>query len=146
MKVFGLANYAAGQVNNRPNYGPKTPENLPDPKELASQIFIGQMTGSQFVQNSPNANLTLTYDPTSADFKTLLEELKTAIPKLGLDPDAAVQIHGDVGTIQLQIGMPTPNKSIIAHSLSSIRNILEGAVGSLIASGFLLRMMQYFPK
>jgi len=52
----------------------------------------------------------------------------------------------DVGTIEVQISATAPKPSIVAESMRSIRSILEGAVGSAIASGLLPTISQYFPK
>ena len=49
------------------------------------------------------------------------------------DDEAVVQ--SDIATIETQLSSPRPKVEIIKESLRSIRNIAEGAVGSLAASG-----------
>jgi hypothetical protein len=145
-KVFGLVNYAASIVKEdqpRPLPGAKKPA---DPKAPPSSIYIGTMQGSQIVQNSSNTSLTNTYDPKSSEFKELVRAIKVAIPKLNLEPGKTNQLHVDIGTVEVQIGAPNPKRSIITESMHSIRNIVEGAIGSAVASGLLPAIYQYFPK
>ena len=104
------------------------------------------MQGSQIVQNSSNTSIDNTYDPKSPEFHELVRTIKEAIPKLNLDRDKTNQLYVDVGTVEVQIGAPNPKRSIITESMNSIRNILEGAIGSAIASGLLPAVYQYFPK
>jgi hypothetical protein len=82
----------------------------------------------------------------SSEFRELVKNLKTAIPKLGLESEKANQLFIDVGTIEVQISGAAPKPSIIAESVHSIRNILEGMVGSVLASGLLLEINRYLPK
>jgi hypothetical protein len=145
-KVFGLAQYAAMLVKDTTPQVPraqKEPETL---KEMAAQIYIGEMHGSQFVHSSSGTSIQNTYNPKSDEFKELVKKIKDAIPKLGLEKDQATQLYVDIGTVEVQISAPTPKHSIIAESMHSIRNIFEGAIGSAIASGLLPAIIQYFPK
>jgi hypothetical protein len=144
-RVYGLLSFAALQIKDltpRTSSAP-LPKATKDPQELASQIFIGQMTASQLVTNSPNTSITISYDVNSTNFKELIEELKNAIPKLSLDKTNTDQMYGDVGTIQVQMALPTPKKSIITESLCSIRNILENAAGSMLASALLVKLLPF---
>jgi hypothetical protein len=104
------------------------------------------MSGSQIVQHSPNTSIKNTCDPTSSDFKELVAQIKAAIPRLQLGPEKTNQLYADIGTVEVQVNAPTPKQSVIIESMHSVRNILEGAVGSAIASGLLPAILNYFPK
>jgi len=144
-KVFGLVDYVASRVKE---YQPPSPsaKKPADPKAPPSSIYIGTMQGSQIVQNSSNTSITNAYDPKSAKFHELVRTIKEAIQKLNLDRDKTNQLYVDIGTVEVQVGAPNPKRSIITESMHSIRNILEGAIGSAIASGLLPAIYEYFPK
>jgi uncharacterized protein YjbI with pentapeptide repeats len=57
------------------------------------------------------------------------------LPKLALDTDIELSIHAKLDAIQSQLDEQTPNKTSISEGLHSIRNILEGCAGSLLATG-----------
>ena len=46
----------------------------------------------------------------------------------------------------MQISGMAPKHSIITESMHSIRNILEGIIGNMIASGLLPAIYHYFPQ
>jgi len=107
---------------------------------------IGSMIGSAIQHGTRSLQITVNYNPKSPELKQLIETIKAAVPKLGLDKETANQLYVDIGTIEVQISGTASKQSIIAESIDSIRNILEGAVGSAIASGLLPAIYQYFPK
>jgi hypothetical protein len=107
---------------------------------------IENMVGSAIQHGTRDSHLTVNYDPKGADFKAFIDHLKTAIPKLELEPEKKNQIYVDIGTIEVQIGALAPKRSIITESIQSIRNILEGMVGSVLASNLLLNLNAFIPK
>jgi hypothetical protein len=66
-----------------------------------------------------------------------LEELKRNLPELDLAQDDKSEIQADMSTIEAQLESSRPKKGIISESLGSIRRILEGAGGSLMAGSLL---------
>jgi len=73
-RVYGLVSFAALQIQDlKPKSAAQPAQKSADPKELASQIFIKQMSGSQIVQNSPNTSIKNTCDPKSSEFKELAQ-------------------------------------------------------------------------
>lgn len=65
----------------------------------------------------------------------LVDALKGAIDLLGLDEKNKKVVISEIATLEAQANSPSPKHSIMRESLGSIRNILEGAAGSLVASG-----------
>lgn len=63
--------------------------------------------------------------------------LKTQLPQLGLTGDDEAEVQSDIATIEAQLASPKPKIDYIKESLQSIRNIAEGTVGSMAASGIL---------
>jgi uncharacterized protein YeaC (DUF1315 family) len=76
-----------------------------------------------------------------AAFKELLLKEKDNI---GLGVDEAAELDSDIKTIEAQIQSPKPKDSILRGSLDSIRKILEGAAGNLLASGLLNHLGKLF--
>lgn len=101
-------------------------------------IHIEQMSHSQIQQGTAGSTQFGTF--TSLDLAAVAEfvaGLKETLPQLGLaDNDEAVA-RSDVATIEAQLSSPRPKVEIVKESLRSIRNIAEGAVGSMAASGII---------
>jgi hypothetical protein len=55
------------------------------------------------------------------------------------------QLQAEVSTIQTQLNSPQPNHFVLRESLRSIRNILEGCAGSLLASGLIFEINKLLP-
>ena len=146
-KVSGLTNYITLIMSRIPGARkpPKAKEELPAPPTPPS-VFIGQMHGSQFVQGSTGVSIKNTFNPKSAEFRELVQEIKSAIPQLTLEPQQADQLRADVGTIEMQVESPAPKYSIISESANSIRSILEGIAANVITTGLLVALNSYFPK
>lgn len=111
-------------------------------KSAASQITyhvtnnIGSMQNSQIQQHSPGTqNLTSSNNLEAvADF---VNKIKLSINELGLDETLEEELLAEIITVESQTKSPRPKKPIIIESLKTIRNILEGVAGSMLASGLL---------
>jgi hypothetical protein len=99
-------------------------------------IHIEQMSHSQIQQGTVGSTQSGTF--TSLDLGAVAEfvrELKAQLSQLGLAGDDEAVAQSDIATIETQLSSPRPKVEIVKESLRSIRNIAEGAVGSMIASG-----------
>jgi hypothetical protein len=77
---------------------------------------------------------------TSLDLAAVAEfvgSLKTALSQFGLPSEDEAVARGDIATIETQLSSLRPKVEIIKESLRSIRNIAEGAAGSMTASGII---------
>jgi hypothetical protein len=102
---------------------------------------VQNMVGSQIQQGTSKSNQT--YSSSTSDYKDFfgfIMELEGKLDGLQLDSSDAQEIGQDVFTIESQIKSSRPKNLIIKKSLKSIKNILEGATGSAIASMFLERL------
>ena len=140
-QVDALSEYleSAGHRRSRPAHSTS-------PSPAAPTFNIGHMVGSAIQHGTRGSQITVNYDAKCPEFKQLIETIKAAVPKLGLDKETANQLYVDIGTIEVQISGAAPKQSVITECGHSIRNIIEGAVGSAIASGLLPAIYQYFPK
>jgi hypothetical protein len=99
-------------------------------------IHIGQMSHSQIQQGTADSAQSGTFGSLNlAAVTEFVRALKTQLPQLGLTGDDEAVAESDIATIETQLSSPRPKVEIVKESLRSIRNIAEGAVGSLAASG-----------
>jgi len=59
--------------------------------------------------------------------------IKDNLDELNLDENDKAEIQADIKIIETQVESPNPKKSIFKECLSSIRSIMEGAGGQIIA-------------
>jgi hypothetical protein len=96
---------------------------------------IGNMTSSQLQQNSPASSqvLNMNYSQEALDkFIELYEENKD---QLGLAPKDQQELEVQINTLQSQSGsLQSEKKDIFSICAGSIKRILEGAAGKVIAA------------
>jgi hypothetical protein len=112
-------------------------------RKSTHNVHVENMYGSAIQQGTTGSQITVNFDAKSADFKSLVQDIKSKIPSLNLDTGSTNQLYADVGTIEVQVASPIPKPSIIAESLYSIRAILENAAGSAIAAGIVYEIAKY---
>jgi hypothetical protein len=103
--------------------------------------LIGSMTDSQLQQNSHGSTQSMNL---LEDIQAFLKELKEKYKELQLSEELKKELEADITTIENQTNSPKPKSIIINESLKSIRNILEGASGSLIAAGLQAQFAHIF--
>lgn len=114
-----------------------------DEKKIAHQITyqvtnnIGSMHNSQLQQETSGSTQSLNIVEGSDDLKKFLEELKNSIESLKLQQEQAQELQEAVATLEIQTNSSRPKKVIIKESLHTVRNILEGTAGSIVASGLI---------
>ena len=115
-------------------------------KKLAHQTTyhitnnIGSMHNSQIQQDSANATQSLNVATNSDDLKTFIEELKSSLDKLSLNQEQTAELKETIATLEIQANSTKPKETIIRESLHTVRNILEGTTGSIIATGLLYQL------
>jgi len=104
-------------------------------------ISVGQMNSSQIQQSSPKATQIFTIgENRSKELEEVIQSLKESIDQLGLDLQQMNDLKAEIRTIEAQMSASKPKATIITECLGSIRRILEGAAGSVIASGLLSKI------
>jgi hypothetical protein len=105
-------------------------------------IAIGQMISSQIQQASPEATQVGTINEDRyEELKKVIQSLKESIDKLDLDWQHKSDIQAEIQTIEAQMSSSKPKVTIITECLGSIRRILEGATGSMLASSLLSKIV-----
>lgn len=110
-----------------------------DEREKASHIThnhitIGTMTNSQLQQHSPGAHQSIATGFDASALIALVEAIETQAPSMALSFDAYAELLAEVATLRAQAASPKPKSGVIRESLSSLRNIIEGAAGGYIAT------------
>ena len=101
-------------------------------------IHIERMSHSQIQQGTVDSTQSGTFaSPDLAAVAEFLGGLKTTLSQLGLTGDDEAVAQSDIATIEMQLSSPRSKVEIIKESLRSLRNIAEGAVGSMAASGII---------
>ncbi|MBP64066.1 MAG: hypothetical protein CMJ62_21305 [Planctomycetaceae bacterium] len=99
----------------------------------SNSINVGSMQNSQIQQDTTNSTQKLQQSDFDSDIREFLQSFIPEISKIADEPTARL-LSADAETIARQMDSPSPKKSVIKECLSSIRNVLEGAAGSVLAS------------
>ena len=98
------------------------------------------MGGSQIQQGTENSTQTGTFSLDLRELASFIEEIKGKIPELHLDSEKLQELNSEVITVETQSKSSRPKNTIIRECLKSIRNILEGATGSVIVGALLAKL------
>lgn len=124
-------------------------ENIHKEKTASSSVnnFYGNITNSQIQQNVRNSNQTMHIDESydkKDELKTWLDDmLKQNLPNIPLEPSRIDTVESAIKNIEIELEKSNSKPSIIKESLSSIKTVLEGAAGNLLASGLLYQLSQF---
>lgn len=99
----------------------------------SNSISVGSMENSQIQQDTQNSHQKIEQNSFDTDLKKFLEEFIRDLSKVE-DQATAKALLADAETIKSQSTAPAPKKGIIKECLLSIKNILEGTAGSVLAS------------
>jgi hypothetical protein len=108
--------------------------------------YHGNVGTSQVQQGSVDSSQTISAQLDLGGVKSLVAELRSQIPDLKLVADRESQMLAELVSIEAQLSAPQPRRGVITECFSSVRNILEGCAGSLIASGLLEQLARIWPK
>lgn len=120
----------------------------PEEKKLAYQITynIGSMHNSQIQQDSACATQSLTVTETdTSELIKFVEELKNAMAGFQLAEEQSQELKEAIAMLEIQVNSAKPKNVIINESLHTVRNIIEGMTGSVIASGLIYQLGLFLP-
>ncbi|MBI5563981.1 MAG: hypothetical protein HY870_03725 [Chloroflexi bacterium] len=104
-------------------------------------IHVEKMVGSQIQQGTNQSTQVYSYSTTDLEaVSKFIDDLKVHLNDLGIDTLDQAQVESDIETIEAQVKSPRPKSNIISECLKSLRAILEGTIGSLIATGLLQQL------
>jgi hypothetical protein len=120
----------------------------PEEKVKASTInynFHGPITGSQIQADSNHSVQLFEQQLDLEKVKDFITEMKNLLEKIDLGAEKKKELLADVKTVESQLASPKPKMTVIRECLHSARSILEGTVGSAIASGLLYKLGLFMP-
>ncbi len=118
-----------------PSAGEALPNSQPVPKDklqpLVQNIFYGSV--GNVAQNSEHFSQTTSSGFQPEELVRLVEELTQHLDELGLDDREKQRVNVQIATLRNELaGEPDP--AIVKQAGRTIRNITEGAIGSLLAT------------
>ena len=104
----------------------------------------GNIQDSQIQIEATNSTQSKSVEFDIGQVGKLIEALKSTIEVVGIDQQGKQELESEISTLEAQAKSPKPKNSIIGESLASVRRILEGASGNLVASGLLNQIGSLF--
>lgn len=96
---------------------------------------VENMIGSQIQQGTNHSSQVLTYSNNDIGaIHKLIADLRSHLPELKLSPNIQEEVDADITTLESQTKSPRPKSTIIKECLLSIKTILEGIAGNVIAA------------
>jgi len=116
---------------------------LGDNKNDAASVYnitsIQEMHNSQLQQSSPNSKQSSEFNFSEVELLEVLRDIKSSFSELNLSIEKRMNLQRVVADVESSLSHKTSSNSMI-EGIRSIRNILEGTAGSLVASGILNRI------
>lgn len=106
---------------------------------------IGSLTNSQLQQGTSYSSQSYNASLDKELVASFIAELETSKQRLDLSSSDNIHVDANLHTLKSQIRTSEPNPVIISEALKSIRNVLEGITGSVIASGLLTSLATLLP-
>lgn len=104
-------------------------------------IQIHHMEGSSIQQGSHGSSQTvLSHTSSVKSVCQFIQELQRALPDFTIEESVTKELQSEIDTAKAQLASPRPKTTILRECLSSIRTILEGAAGNVVAQGFLQQL------
>lgn len=97
---------------------------------------IGAMHNSQLQQVSDGSHQVQNNLIPLNDLAVFADTLLSRCQDLGLGQDELDELQSDVSTIKAQLASPKPKSSVIRSMLTSLKSVLEGAAGNVLASTY----------
>ena len=107
-------------------------------KNYTVNNYFGDISHSQIQQNSNGSTQSMINEEFDIQkVIDLVKLLKDNYDQIDYKSNEKVEIQAQINTIEAQLQSTKPNHAIINESFITIRNVLEGVTGSLLASGLI---------
>ena len=108
---------------------------------LFSNVFYGPV--GNVAQNSGHINQTANIGLRHKDLAKLVAEMATHLNELSLDPRQHQRAEAQLAALNAEVGAVDPDPGVVGHAGRTLRNITEGAIGSLLAAGIQPHIWQW---
>ena len=109
-----------------------------------NNFFHGDIQNSQVQIETTSSLQSQSVEFDVEKLEKLVEALRSTIDVIGIDQGGRKELESAISALEAQAKEPKPEKSLIGDSLTSVRHILEGASGNLVANGLLNQMGSLF--
>lgn len=100
--------------------------------------YFGNILQSQIQQNTSNSTQNMHKEELDIDkILDLIKLVKDNFDQISYKSNQKEEIQAQINTIEAQLQSNKPNRSIIIEGFKTIRNVLEGVSGSIVASGLI---------
>ena len=106
-------------------------------KQNWTMNFHGNVNGFQMQNHSNNSSQTMEIGMNLGKVEEFVSTLNSHLSEVGLPLESKQLVQSEIDMITSELGSTKPKQKIIKQSLSTIRNVLEGTTGSIVASGLL---------
>lgn len=135
--AVALSHYGIKEVEQARTRPEEPTEHFPPAVNI---IHVQSMVGSVIQQGGQVTTQVVHFDLAESDtMRHFVAEIHGALANLRLSEDQMKELHSDLATIESQLSSPRVKPGIIRETLSSVRNVLEGAAGSAVAAGLLAK-------
>ena len=104
--------------------------------------FYGNTSGIQIQQHTSQSSQTMINEVDLGKVSDFIKTLKDNLTQIGLEAQPQKVVQSEITNISTQLESTQAKSSVIQQSLKTIRSVLEGVTGSLIASGILYQLSQ----
>lgn len=106
-------------------------------------LHVQSMVGSQIQQGTRDSTQKMSVSQNQLDsVRDFVALFRTRLPDIPLDGDSKAEADAEIATVEAQLQSSRPKHGILTQSLQSIRTILEGAAGNVVASDLLPKLIQ----
>jgi len=134
-QYMGITNLGIAEIEKSLQSPRESTQYLPP---AVSVVHIeGNNIGSPIQSSSPGAIQNVGSDLRISEIGDFITKLKAAEPQLAISDEQRGILRADIATVEAQVLSPKPKRQSISESLHSIRAILEGAGGAIVATGLL---------
>ena len=101
-----------------------------------TNTFHGNVSHSQVGAAAGNVTQSMSSTQLAPEIGRLADGLNAAIDQLGLAASTRAELAAEIATLRAQSASPRPKVDIVRETLRSVRIILEGAGGNVVAAHF----------
>ena len=106
------------------------------PLSMLNSINVGHMSGGAVQQGTVQSSQSLSTINIQAA-AAAVKEFEDELQKASLPSDVFGELKGDLDTVKAQLSKPAPSKAVLTEAGRSLRNVIEGATGGMLAPGAL---------
>lgn len=118
-------------------------ELAPKPAAFPSQITIGHMDRSAWINASPGASISQNFDIGSKDLAEFVRELREIMSSMLLTNEQRTDTDSQFVALDSELKSATPRSGAIKAAFQSLRTIFENAAGSLIGNVLYAKLQNY---